>query len=337
MRDHEGGPRTDFKDEPLDGPEDAAIVELLRSVGKRDEPPADFSRELRATLHAEWQATLSKRTSSRRQWQFLGAAVAAVAVIGIGINVWLSAPTGEPVARIAQVSGEATWASESRVAAQQPVKAGDRLTTAGGRAAIAFNTGISLRLDSNTEVLVDSAEHVTVTRGAVYVDAGKGNTADRPLVLATPYGDVRHLGTQYEVRVLDDALRVSVREGRIELRRTDGSLQGAAGEQLIVSASGNVDRQPLAADAAEWEWAAAIAPSFEVDERPLVEFLVWAGRESGRDIVFASPASQAAASQVILRGSVEGLSPDQAIDAVLATTTLQAERAPGRVTILPRP
>ena len=178
----------------------------------------------------------------------------------------------------------------------------------------------------------ERGDRVELLRGAIYVDSGRDG-ATAPLVVVTPYGSVRHVGTQYEVRMLETELSVSVREGRIGLERKDASLQGAAGEQLVVSSGGNVRREVIAADAADWSWIAQVTPPYEIDQRPLVEFLAWAGRELGREVVFATPAAQAEAGQVILRGSVTGLTPDQAVDAVLVSTPLHAERVDGQLVI----
>jgi ferric-dicitrate binding protein FerR (iron transport regulator) len=198
--------------------------------------------------------------------------------------------------------------------------------------ALVLAGGVAVRLDEDTEVRVDRADSLAVSRGAVYIDAGSTG-ASMPLRVQTPYGSVRHLGTQYEVRLLEDALSVSVREGRIALDRADASLQGSAGERLLVSSAGSVQRGRIAADASAWDWIAGVTPPFEIDSRPLPEFLAWAGRELGREVVFATPAAEAQAGQVVLRGSVEGLTPDQAVDAVLVSTTLRAERSPGTLTI----
>lgn len=304
--------------------EEAALAGLLKAAGPRDEPPADFAREFKAQLHAEWRATVVKR-QARTRWQWAGAMAASVAVAAVALGLWRAAPVEAPIAQVVQSSGG--------VQAVSQLSAGDLVTTAAdGRLALAFTSGLSVRVAGDSELTIEAGDRISVVRGAVYVDAGP-DSSNRPLVLATPFGDVRHVGTQYEVRVLDNALRVSVREGRIELRREDGALQGTAGERLLVSAAGNVERTSLAADAEDWAWASAIVPAFEIDNRPLTEFLVWAGRETGRDIVFASPSAQAQAAQIVLRGSVAGLTPDQSIDAVLATTTLRVERAPGEILI----
>jgi hypothetical protein len=52
--------------------------------------------------------------------------------------------------------------------------------------------------------------------------------------------------------------------------------------------------------------------------------------DSGKN---GAPAAQAQTDQVVLRGSVSGLTPDQAVDAVLVSTTLRVERTAGRLTI----
>jgi hypothetical protein len=307
--------------------DEATVAELLRAAGRREVPPPEFAQSLKATLHAEWRSAVDLRLQQRRRRAFAGAAVAAVVVMGVASSLWLATPTEAAVARVVQVSG--TVAAN---VARAEVKAGERLVTKeGGRMAVAFNSGITVRFDEETEVRVERGDRLELLRGAIYVDSG-GNGAS-PLVVATPYGNVRHLGTQYEVRMRAAELSVSVREGRIGLERKDASLQGSAGEQLVVSSGGNVRREAVAPDGAAWSWIAAVTPPYEIDQRPLPEFLAWAGRELGRDVVFATPASQAQAGQVILRGSVAGLTPDQAVDAVLVSTTLHAERSPGRLTI----
>lgn len=321
--------------------DEAAVAGLLKAAGRRDDPPADFARELKATLRAEWEATLQDerrqhehdaRQKARERWRLAGAAAAVATVAAMGLGLWFSRAPDVVVAQVIHQVGNVQLPVNRTQGEVVAVKTGESLSTAAdGRVALAFPSGVSVRLDSNSSLTFDAAERVTLNQGAVYVDGGIG--ANRPLTIATPFGDVRHLGTQYEARLSPDGLQLSVREGLVELHRSEGTLQGVAGERLQVAASGIVERTRLASDAVEWAWASSIAPVFDIEQRPLTEFLVWAGRETGRSIVFASPASQLAAAEVVLKGSVAGLTPDQAIDAVLATTTLSADRSPGQILI----
>ena len=54
-------------------------------------------------------------------------------------------------------------------------------------------------------------------------------------------------------------------------------------------------------------------------ERELNEFLAWAGRETGRKIVYTSPDAAREAEQTMLKGSTSGLSPEAAVAAVFAS------------------
>ena len=64
-----------------------------------------------------------------------------------------------------------------------------------------------------------------------------------------------------------------------------------------------------------------------VNGKPIDEYFA---RETGRTIVYATPGVAQRAREGALRGSVEGLTPDEAVVAVLSTTslrpTLEAER-----------
>ena len=58
------------------------------------------------------------------------------------------------------------------------------------------------------------------------------------------------------------------------------------------------------------------------------------GARVGREIVFATPQSEAEAERAVLSGSVEGLGPAEALAAVLPTTSLRSvERGDGAIEI----
>jgi ferric-dicitrate binding protein FerR (iron transport regulator) len=156
----------------------------------------------------------------------------------------------------------------------------------------------------------------------VYVDSGSSPGSPSPdFVLDTPAGSVAHLGTQYEARILDGGVRVGVREGRVRLSHAWADLVGAAGESFTVR-DNEVIRAPLAPTAPEWDWIADVTPPFSIEGRSVEDFLIWAARQTGRTIVYASPAAAQQARRAVLSGTVEGLAPDEAVHAVLATTSL---------------
>jgi hypothetical protein len=111
-----------------------------------------------------------------------------------------------------------------------------------------------------------------------------------------------------------------VREGSVAIERGRDRIVGNAGEQLSVTSNGAVVRTTIAPRDTQWAWVESIAPPFAIEGRPLDDFLAWAARETGRQLVYASPAAAADAASIELKGSVVGLRPDAALAAVFTTT-----------------
>ena len=157
---------------------------------------------------------------------------------------------------------------------------------------------------------------------------------DSRLAVETPSGLVRHVGTQYEVRLDGSDVRLRVREGRIEWRSNSGTVErGQAGEQLMIAADGAVRREQASRYDASWDWIASTTPAIDIEGRPLAEFLSWAGRELGREVVFATPEVAEETAAIVVHGSIEGLTPTQALDAVLATTSVRGSLEEGRIVV----
>jgi hypothetical protein len=62
-------------------------------------------------------------------------------------------------------------------------------------------------------------------------------------------------------------------------------------------------------------------------------FLAWAAREAGLRVVFASAESAAEAQRAVLSGSIAGLDPDEALAAVMPTTSLRSTERDGQLVI----
>lgn len=323
-----------------DALDDTDLSALLAATGPRGRASPEAMAAVRAAVEAEWRATV---TAGRRRRQFTGwAAAAGVAMAAVA--VWIAQPTLAPVdplvasvtrvvGEVQQDGGDGRWIP---LDAAGPVQAGTQLRTgSGGRVALRMTDGVELRLDSGTVLALLDAEHARLTKGAVYVDSrAEASATSTDFELATPAGAVRHLGTQYEARLAGNGLRVAIREGRVQVGTPTGAVQGAAGEQLVVG-SGRIERSALARTATEWNWLATVTPPFTLEGRNVEDFLVWAGRETGRAVVFASPDAAQRARAVILSGTVEGLTPDEALAAVLSTTSLRAGIEPDRIRVEP--
>jgi ferric-dicitrate binding protein FerR (iron transport regulator) len=119
------------------------------------------------------------------------------------------------------------------------------------------------------------------------------------------------VGTQYQVRVSGDLTRVRVREGRVVFSVRDAADLAAADLAAgdVADASGGFVhiRHGEPVHGADWEWAAATAPSFDIENRPLAEFLAWLAREHGWQLRFADAGAQSKAQSIRLHGSMAGL------------------------------
>jgi ferric-dicitrate binding protein FerR (iron transport regulator) len=323
--------RTDERD-------DTDLAALLAAAGPRSLPSPEALASVQAAVEAEWRATVTARQHRRRFTSWAAAAGVAAAALAVWIAQPMRSPDGVVVASLTRVvgdvqqnSGDGRWIP---LDAAGSLETGTQLRTGtGGQAALRLDDGVELRLDSRTLVVFEDAQQGRLERGAVYVDShAEPGTTPSDFTLATPAGTVRHLGTQYQARVANGDLRVAVREGRVQVDTTAGNVQGAAGEQLTIS-DGRVARSELAANAADWDWLATITPPFSLEGRNVEAFLAWAGRETGRAVVYGSPDAEQQARAVILSGTLEGLTPDEAVAAVLSTTSLQAALDGDRITI----
>ncbi len=327
-------------DEP---PDDESIARLLRDAGERERPAAAMQAEVRAAVEAEWRELVAARRSRRR---VTGWAVAA----GVGAG------------RARRLAGRP--APRSRAAGRG--LAGTRLGSgrAALRRAVALDAARAGQLDRRSERKYersvtpaprsrsspgsrcastgrrgspsDRDESASLEEGAAYVDTGAAlRAACRCILAAHRFGHRSASG---------DAIP-GARRGRAGASRRprgpgahrhvgSGAVSGVAGEQILLDA-GRVTRLDLPAHDASWNWAGAVAPAYPIEGSTLLAFLRWAARETGRELVFADPQTEEAASRIVLRGSVEGLTPDESILAVGATTGLAIEVARARIEVRP--
>jgi ferric-dicitrate binding protein FerR (iron transport regulator) len=346
--------------------DDADVARVLRLAAA---PMPSPSRRAAAfeRVHAEWRAALTDaasapaggarpagdpaeivpRATRRAAWR--NALAAGVAAAALGVVLWATGATARPATlAIAQaVSGpQATLLGSSPLdrlfgrgrglAADAAIRAGDAVATGEGTAALLqVGPGLALRLAPGSRLRFDTAEQVTLLSGQVYVEADTGAGTPAPLTVATAYARVRHVGTRYLVRVLPATLDVAVREGRVQLSRAaTAPVEAGAGERLrLDGATGTIARERVAPSGEAWGWLGRIPAPVSIDGATLGRFLEWYTAESGRRVEFGAAAMRERAAAIRLRGSVAGLTPDEALDSVAASADLRVERGADRVTI----
>ena len=291
----------------------SSIESLLRLAGERDRPSADGMERARDAAYQSWQRTLTgsapaRRFDARRPWYYASAAAVAVLALAFAA-MWVRDTPAPPVvvARVAALEGQVFDAvSASPITATRPLRSGDELRTGAGRVALTLGDALSLRVDRDSRLRFEAAGHVTLLEGAIYVDSG-GLSAHASLLIDTPAGAVRHLGTQFQVRVRGATTRVQVREGRVVLAPVDrAAIDLGVGDRVdVVDGVPRLDHGQ-SASGAEWDWTAMTAPGFDIENRPLSEFLAWLAREHGWQLR-VSERLDARIHDIRLHGSVEGL------------------------------
>lgn len=255
-----------------------------------------------------------------RRW-LLPAGVAASAVLAVLLLSSPEAPAPLSVATVANVISATT--STAHYQSGAAVYAGDILETESGEGlSLLLARNATLRIDEDTRLQVESADRFTLLGGRIYVDSGQFIYRNGGLIIDTPYGVVRDVGTQFAISTSDKALDVAVREGRIELTHESTAVTARMGERLTVVAGQGASVSELDTHDEYWHWIVDLTPEFDMANKSLLDFLKWATRETGRQLQFETDDSRMFAMRTDLGGSIEGLTPDEALEAVLSTTSL---------------
>ena len=300
---------------------DHAVEALLENAAPRPSPPSEDEMVVRDAVYSEWRAVTGRIRTRRRMTRF---AIAATVLLGIALSFNALQVTDVQAVQVATISkshgsifllGEQSELQEMHDLAS--ISAGQVIVT-GEDAGIGlrWGNGGSLRVDRNTRIEFTSADAVYLRSGRVYFDStptADGNSSGTVAAITgsgfaieTDHGSVRHLGTQYMTFTNTDRLSVSVREGQVAI---DGAYVEEAvaveGQQLTVSGGARPTVVNFNGYGEAWEWIEATAPAVEVDGRTVDEFLIWAAREMGLQVVYDSAAAANIARTGVLRGNVD--------------------------------
>jgi ferric-dicitrate binding protein FerR (iron transport regulator) len=311
--------------------DDDQVAALLKLAGPRSPIPTERLARIRSAAHTAWRRAVRRRRLTAMAAGGIGLLAAAAALVWaleVGqAPLPLQGPA--PLATVVRVTGDL----RARLAPGQTLAAGAALSTASGRAALRWHDGTSLRLDEGTRLRLESATTVALDAGAVYVDTGREAPTAAEITIATRLGSARPLGTRYEVRWQGSRLRVRVRHGSVDLEGAGRTDRATAGEELVAAVGGEVARRHVAPYDADWGWVTAAAPSFPLEGASARALLEWAAAEGGWTLEPADAELAASLSRIVLHGSVEGFTPEDALKAVLPTCGLSHRLEGGRLLV----
>jgi len=316
---------------------------LIRIAGQPEMPPERLMRA-KAAARATWehQSRLRRRAASAGRYALLAAAAAIVCLAAYSL---MRGPAGDagpvPVelvagkARIGQGSGSSVSDLRDLRPSDVVTSSSVIVTSGSDRAALRLPTGHSLKLDRGSQIRLLAPTSVALDRGAVYVDSGPGVTEGKKISVETWLGRLEEIGTQFEVRLASAAVRIRVREGAVVLHQADENHQVSVGTEMEVRPDGSTASREIATNGGEWTWIAEVDPSTDLGGRTARAFLDWAARERGLKLVFSDDRTERAASDVQVAGDIEGMTVEQALDAVLPSCRMIWRRQAGLLIVSP--
>ena len=328
---------------------DRGLSELLKLAGRRPVPDEHHQARARAAAQAEWKRLARRRRWSRALW---APAIAAAVVTAVLAPAWFSSHPAQSaghaqavamadieVATLQMVTGAITVTPRNGDATRTTgaglrLRTGDRVETAGdSRAMFVLTGGTIVKVDRNTQVSLDRGV-LALDRGALYLDAGP-QANDRDVVVQTPLATVRHLGTQFEVRLDGRAVRVLIREGQVEMDAGGGKKwRSGAGEAMGLTADLRPERDQIATYGPEWSWVAELPRPFTLEGSTLRAFLDWVSREQGWRWEYEDQSMRSRFDSIVQRGRIDGLTAAEALDIVLEANGLSFRKTEGRLVIV---
>jgi hypothetical protein len=293
---------------------------------------------IRIAAEAEWRANL--RLSSRRWLPYAAAAsLFALAVLGglLVMGQFGRLEHTELAAHLVRFEGPGVFEvhrlrPDTSLIEGEVLRSG-RTYRAVGQALVDIEDGGNLRVASGSEFEILAKDDIRLESGEVYVDIPPGVHVNSAFVARTAAGEFRHVGTQFALAIVHGETRLRVREGAVRWLAADGESTVAAGTEVLFKDGIKAVERPIAPSGNEWDWTAKMTPNFEIDNRPLGEFLAWVARESGRELILADDHARQQAAAIRLHGSVRGLTPMQALSAVMATTDLRYDLPNGQIRV----
>ncbi len=209
------------------------FVTLLHRAAAQSPAPAAVRPPSRKPLH---RRSIWVPTPRRYRVAYLLAGIAAGLALGLALG-WDSVASRPPVGRIAAAEGTVLYDPLGRGHARA-VAEGDEIRGAGvvraaelllespratkletgpeGGVTIALDRGGSLTLAAETTALFPHGASVALLRGALEIHKEPGDAS--PLTLRSPRARVRLLSGRLEVAAEEDATRLTLRAGELDLR-----------------------------------------------------------------------------------------------------------------------
>ena len=320
---------------------DDQVADLLKHAARRSPAPAATRERAYANLHQHWSKRHQQKRTRRHVMQW---AIAASAVLALGLlfsqGEFSVSPTAVTVAQLQRTSGNGVQVLNTDGSLSPgdltDLSVGQTLRTdSSSRAALAWGKGGSLRINADSEIELLAANRIRLQAGSVYFDSESAltpATSDDAFSVDTAYGLVTHVGTQFQTRLHNSVLTLSVREGEVSLVARQQHLLLPAGDEVDLDVDGVTAERKIRAHDDLWQWAQNIAPAFDSEGRSVQALLDWIARETGYRVHYSDAATAEFVSRISVHG-MDRLGPMQALHSIPFIADLKYELIDGVIEV----
>lgn len=293
--------------------DEAQIEQLIRLGGKRDDIDPACRERVRQHLLNVWsqqhdtstdqpdtstfadrkKITLGKKNLWQKPWAL------AAGILSLCLAVFFVGNThnNKLVATITKAEGN-SYSQDELLRIGNPIYAGQEINTADVMLELKWQDEGILKFDQQTRVQFIDRNEIRLLRGAIYFDSNhKSNVR-----ILTSQGIISDIGTQFETRSEADDLSIYVREGKVQLRKSeDESLLVPSGKALHLH-NGTTSIIDIDKSNKPWLWADAMDGSVNFDNHTMAETLSWLAKREHWQLAFKTEIDKQYAESEILHG-----------------------------------
>ncbi|SFD63442.1 FecR family protein [Pseudoalteromonas denitrificans] len=307
---------------------DENFSQILSYAQTREDAPVEVKNRVKHQVKVHWQENTKKR-KKHDFWYMLGSLATALSVFIIVIinSEMLQTESVSSDVYLERAQGQVKTSDSGLLHlnnASKMLASGTMIETmSNGYATLSLKTGGNLRLNHNSQIIVNSNNEFTLSFGTVYFDSGISKKRKSPITIHTLHGQIQDIGTQFSVTSHQENIKIRVREGLVNLNNEQGVQSLEAGYQLTGKSEGIFEKTMLSPRDKEWNWVNNAAPEFDLEGKSLYQFLIWLSREHALKLVFSQSHIEKLSQFIILHGDVKDLNLQQALLSVFSTTELK--------------
>lgn len=311
--------------------DEKTVAAILNQVPPRPLAPEHHKQAVFDAVYDVWDRKTKRRTYLRNMTWFSGLAAALLlTVFYMGKSPVIET---EPVAwvddgRIA-ITGTSTLVTKD-LGGQ--LFSTNQMTAVDQGALLRLTDGSLLKIGENSEFTFHGRHTIELHQGLLYFDSNGAPNAK--ILVSTSFGGFSNLGTQFAVETKPDAVIVSVRSGRVQVQNVPAAEQIVAGQRLTIDQTDGVTGlMDFPVYGEYWAWTEDLVTVFDMEGKPIIAFLRWISRETGRAIQFEDSLAKAEAMQETLGPGLVTEATLEQLEWTLRATTLESRIIDGTILV----